>query len=55
MVPMVHGAAADAALADVGNAYVPPFGATQFALLGSGWTRYPGLHAEQRADQPLLH
>lgn len=39
LVPMVviaHGATADAAQATVGNAYVPPFGATDFALLDPG-------------------
>ncbi|KAA3658634.1 MAG: peptide ABC transporter substrate-binding protein [Chloroflexi bacterium] len=36
MVPIAHGASADAALATLGNAYVPPFGATQFALLDPG-------------------
>jgi len=36
MVPLVHGAAADAARADVDNAYVPPFGATNFALVDPG-------------------
>ena len=36
MVPIANGAAADAALASVGNAYTPPFGATQFALLDPG-------------------
>lgn len=36
MVPIAHGASADAALASVGNAYVPPFGATNFALLDPG-------------------
>lgn len=36
MVPIAHGAAADAALASLGNAYTPPFGATQFALLDPG-------------------
>ncbi len=33
MVPIAHGASADAALASVEGAYVPPFGATQFARL----------------------
>ncbi len=33
MVPLAHGAAADAARADVGNAYTPPFGSTLMALL----------------------
>ncbi len=36
MVPLAHGAAADAALASVANAYVPPFGATQFYKLDPG-------------------
>jgi ABC-type transport system substrate-binding protein len=36
MVPIAHGASADAALATTQNAYVPPFGATQFAALGTG-------------------
>jgi ABC-type transport system substrate-binding protein len=36
MVPIAHGASADAALASLGGAYVPPFGATSFALLDSG-------------------
>ena len=36
MVPIANGAAADAALASLGNAYVPPFGATNFALLDPG-------------------
>ena len=36
MVPIAHGASADAALASLGNAYVPPFGATAFALLDPG-------------------
>ncbi len=36
MVPIAHGAAANAALASLGNAYVPPFGATNFALLDPG-------------------
>jgi ABC-type transport system substrate-binding protein len=36
MIPIAHGASADAALASVGNAYVPPFGATNFALLDPG-------------------
>jgi peptide/nickel transport system substrate-binding protein len=36
MVPIAHGASADAALTSLGNAYVPPFGATQFALLDPG-------------------
>lgn len=36
MVPIAHGAAADAALASVAGAYVPPFGATNFALLDPG-------------------
>jgi peptide/nickel transport system substrate-binding protein len=36
MVPIAHGAAANAALANLGNAYTPPFGATQFALLDPG-------------------
>jgi peptide/nickel transport system substrate-binding protein len=33
MVPIAHGASADAALASLGGAYVPPFGATNYALL----------------------
>ena len=36
MVPLVHGASADAARADVANAYVPPFGSTKLALLDPG-------------------
>lgn len=36
MVPIANGASAHAALATVGGAYVPPFGATQFALLDPG-------------------
>lgn len=36
MVPIAHGAAADAALASLGNAYVPPFGATQFYKMDPG-------------------
>ncbi len=36
MVPIANGAAADAALASLGNAYTPPFGATNFALLDPG-------------------
>jgi ABC-type transport system substrate-binding protein len=36
MVPIAHGASADAALATLSNAYVPPFGATNFALLDPG-------------------
>jgi ABC-type transport system substrate-binding protein len=36
MVPIAHGAAADAALASVGGAYVPPFGATQLYKLDAG-------------------
>ncbi len=36
MVPIAHGASADAARADVENAYVPPFGATKFARLNPG-------------------
>jgi ABC-type transport system substrate-binding protein len=36
MVPLAHGAAADAALASLGGAYVPPFGATSFAALDPG-------------------
>jgi peptide/nickel transport system substrate-binding protein len=36
MVPIAHGASADAAQAGLGNAYVPPFGATNFALLDPG-------------------
>ena len=36
MVPIAHGASADAALASLGGAYVPPFGATNFALLDPG-------------------
>jgi ABC-type transport system substrate-binding protein len=33
MVPIAHGASADAAKASLGGAYVPPFGATSFARL----------------------
>ena len=36
MVPIAHGASADAALASLSNAYVPPFGATRFHLLDPG-------------------
>jgi len=36
MVPIAHGAAAHAALASLGNAYAPPFSATEFALLDPG-------------------
>jgi ABC-type transport system substrate-binding protein len=36
MVPIAHGASADAALATLGNAYVPPFGAIHLALLDPG-------------------
>jgi ABC-type transport system substrate-binding protein len=36
MVPISHAASADAALATVSGAYVPPFGATNFALLDPG-------------------
>lgn len=36
MVPIAHGASADAALASVGGAYTPPFGATQFSYLDTG-------------------
>jgi peptide/nickel transport system substrate-binding protein len=36
MVPIAHGASADAALASVENAYVPPFGAVRLALLDPG-------------------
>jgi len=36
MIPVVHGASADAALASVDGAYVPPFGATDFSLLDPG-------------------
>lgn len=36
MVPIAHGAEAHAALASVQNAYVPPFGATRFALVDPG-------------------
>lgn len=36
MVPIAHGATADAAQASVGNMYTPPFGATNFALLDPG-------------------
>ncbi|MCP5094253.1 MAG: peptide ABC transporter substrate-binding protein [Chloroflexi bacterium] len=36
MVPIAHGASAHAALASLGNAYVPPFGATQFYKLDPG-------------------
>jgi peptide/nickel transport system substrate-binding protein len=33
MVPIAHGASADAALATLGGAYVPPFGATMMSVL----------------------
>jgi ABC-type transport system substrate-binding protein len=33
MVPIAHGASADAALASLGGAYVPPFGAPNFSLM----------------------
>jgi len=33
MIPIAHGAAADAALATLGGAFVPPFGAPQFASM----------------------
>jgi peptide/nickel transport system substrate-binding protein len=33
MVPLAHGASADAALAELGNAYTPPFAATKFQYL----------------------
>jgi ABC-type transport system substrate-binding protein len=36
LVPIAHGAAANAARADVEGAYVPPFGATKFAFLNPG-------------------
>lgn len=36
MIPIAHGAAANAALASLGGAYVPPFGATQFMYLDPG-------------------
>lgn len=36
MMPIAHGAAADAALASVENAQVPPFGAPQFATMDPG-------------------
>jgi peptide/nickel transport system substrate-binding protein len=36
MVPIATGAAADAALASLGNAQVPPFGAPQFATMDPG-------------------
>ena len=36
MVPIAHGAAADAALASLDGAYAPPFGATLYALVDSG-------------------
>jgi ABC-type transport system substrate-binding protein len=36
MVPIAHGAAANAARADVVGAYVPPFGATKFKFLTPG-------------------
>lgn len=36
MIPIVHGASADAALATLEGAYVPPFGATQWQFLDSG-------------------
>ena len=36
MVPIAHGTAANAALASLEGAYVPPFGAVEFALLDPG-------------------
>ncbi|MCL4867523.1 MAG: peptide ABC transporter substrate-binding protein [Anaerolineae bacterium] len=36
MVPIAHGASAHAALVSLKNAYVPPFGSTQFSLLDPG-------------------
>ncbi len=36
MVPIAHGASADAALASLGGSYVPPFGATELSLLDPG-------------------
>ncbi|MBK8984656.1 MAG: peptide ABC transporter substrate-binding protein [Chloroflexi bacterium] len=36
LIPVAHGASADAALATVSGAYVPPFGATQFYKLDPG-------------------
>jgi ABC-type transport system substrate-binding protein len=36
MVPIAHGAAADAALASLDGAYAPPFGATLYANVDSG-------------------
>ena len=36
MVPIVHAASADAALASLNGAYTPPFGATDFALVDPG-------------------
>jgi len=36
MVPIAHGAAANAALASLGGAYAPPFGAVNFALVDPG-------------------
>ncbi|MDX1615886.1 MAG: ABC transporter substrate-binding protein, partial [Candidatus Promineifilaceae bacterium] len=36
MVPIVHGAAANAARAELGGAYTPPFGATEFYKLNPG-------------------
>ncbi|MBE7530230.1 MAG: peptide ABC transporter substrate-binding protein [Chloroflexi bacterium] len=36
MVPIAHGASAHAALASTEGAYVPPFGATEFARLSTG-------------------
>lgn len=36
MMPIAHGAAADAAQAGLGNAQVPPFGAPQFATMDPG-------------------
>jgi peptide/nickel transport system substrate-binding protein len=36
MVPIVHSVAANAALAELGGAYTPPFGATQFYKLDPG-------------------
>jgi ABC-type transport system substrate-binding protein len=36
MIPVAHGASAEAALATVANAYVPPFGAVDFSLVDPG-------------------
>jgi peptide/nickel transport system substrate-binding protein len=36
MIPIAHGASANAALASLQNAYVPPFGAPQFYKMNSG-------------------